>query len=196
MQKGNCWLTGSKPDNMRYRRMYFMFLCIGINTHSFAQTKEPKVNTRAPYLVYLKSDKSPGSHQKWTDPGKRRISLKGNVDQGEIYTFEIGILAKNADLKNLRITSGDLLSDGKMGSISKSSFLYNDTLNNGSSLPMSIEKGDYKIIHCSLEIPKYISSTKYRTKLSIKADRIPAKTLDLEIDVSLIYVKKRKASDI
>lgn len=181
---------------MKYRRMYFMFLCIGINAHSFAQTKEPKVNTKAPYLAYLKSDKSPGSHQKWTDPGKRRISLKGKADQGEIYTFELGILAKNADLKNLRISSGDLVSDGKMGSISKSSFLYNDTLNNGSSLPMVIEKGDFKIIHCSVEIPKYISSTKYRTKLSIKADRIPAKTVDLEIDVSPIYVKKRRASEI
>ncbi len=126
------------------------------------------------------------------------ISFIGHADLGEKYVFKLALLSKNKSLKNIRIYSSDLVSDGKMGAISKGFFGYGEDLENlyPSKRPISVlnlRKNEVKTVDGVFEIPKYFSSTKYHGQLKVVADHIAPQTINFELNVSRVLFKAPQA---
>ena len=59
--------------------------------------------------------------QIWVDPKRDNSKFSGKTDKGEFYAFQLGILAKDSELKNVKIIATDLVSSA--GKISASLLL-------------------------------------------------------------------------
>lgn len=116
-----------------------------------------------------------------------------DVAQGEELYFTIRIKSKKENVDNLIIKTDDFITEGHMGSISKSFFRFSEKEmlfpNWDPSVAVSLKKGESKILYCLIKIPKYISPTIYRGTLCLKSDDSTLSAIPITIAVSMNYKK-------
>jgi len=115
------------------------------------------------------------------------LSFEGYASKNEYYTWQIGVWAVNADVKNVRLTFSDFKSDN--GLISKDTVTcFNQGGTNWDGNPVSfavnVSKGKVQPLWCGIQIPQNATPGEYTGTATLSADGAPSRKIKVTIHVN------------
>ncbi len=132
--------------------------------------------------------------QIWVDPKRDNSKFSGKTDKGEFYAFQLGILAKDTELKNVKIIATDLVSSaGKISASLFTSINTDGTSYEGKPLKfaVNIAPGNIQSIWCGFDIPTDVPAGTYKAVVTIQPENAPAQNIPVEISISGIVAQHK-----
>ncbi|HFK5502950.1 TPA: glycoside hydrolase domain-containing protein [Elizabethkingia anophelis] len=143
------------------------------------------------YLVFPESRENPVKMndlpQIWVDTKRDNSKFSGKTDKGEFYAFQLGILAKDTELKNVKIIATDLVSSaGKISASLFTSINTDGTSYEGKPLKFAVNvaPGSIQSIWCGFDIPADVPAGTYKAVVTIQPENAPAQNIPVEINIS------------
>jgi len=153
-------------------------------------------NFKSPYLLFPENRKFPirmsdNLPLKWIQSGPRK-SFSGEANQGEFYTFQIGIYACRETIENIRIKFNPLKGSHfeipasafkcfNMGGINWNGIAFEKTC--------SVEKGKVLALWFGVQIPENAIPGEYQGKLTILPERGEKTHIKLTLNISNQAIK-------
>lgn len=125
---------------------------------------------------------------KWIEDN-RHDYFKGTADKGEYYTFQIGVWAARQDVNKLNVTYSALKNKETGESIPASAFTcFNtegiDVTGTVFEKNCSVSKDKVQALWIGTMVPEQLSSGDYEGKVTVSAEGVESKTVDLSIHVT------------
>ncbi|MDE5472899.1 hypothetical protein BAX94_15810 [Elizabethkingia meningoseptica] len=143
------------------------------------------------YLVFPESRENPVKMndlpQVWIEPQRDNSKFAGQTDKGEFFAFQLGVMAKETALKNIKVTSTDLVSStGKISASLFNSINTDGTSYEGKPLKFSVNVAPANIqsIWCGFDIPADVPAGNYKAVVTIQPENAPAQNIPVEINIS------------
>lgn len=128
-------------------------------------------------------------------------NFSGSAMRNEYYVWQIGIWAAENELKNIKIKFTDFVNQsGKFVISQKEATCFNTEGINWDGNPISfavnVPEGKIQALWCGIQIPENATSGVYKGKVTIIADEIEPRTIDVELNVNNQILADRGDSEL